>query len=306
MDQTLSEPVGDGKRLLYVSLTTQGKRDGYINIKDTYTTSFEAPSKGYNFFGLYDGHGGDYVANYCANNLHNFLSTELDECGGIEKAIENGYFEIDGYLRNDENVKKQGCTAITVIVTPDKVYVGNAGDSRAVISEFADISKSNNLIESEAILMSNNHIPAQDEEFIRIKIPEPSMPVTRAIGYFEFKKSESVDEQVIIASPDIKEQKISENTEFLVLANYGIWNVFDFYEDPSQAVIDFISEEIVKHLSIEKACNNLLNYCQEKDSNNNMTIIVVAFLKDQQEDDWYNMIKKRHENTKSEIRTANY
>jgi serine/threonine protein phosphatase PrpC len=70
---------------------------------------------------------------------------------------------LDTQYANDPS----GCTAVTAIITPQNhVYVGNAGDSRAVIS-----------VGGVANPMSNDHKPVNKEESERI---------TKAGGFVEF------------------------------------------------------------------------------------------------------------------------
>ena len=63
--------------------------------------------------------------------------------------------------------------------------------------------------------------------------------------------------------------KVTSEIDFLVLASDGIWDRMT-----PQEVIDFINEEI-QHKDLNKVCDNLINSCFEKLSNDNMTVIVI-------------------------------
>jgi protein phosphatase 2C family protein 2/3 len=59
------------------------------------------------FFGVYDGHGGDKVALYTGEHLHNIISKQdAFKTGDLEKAIKDGFLATDrailsGWLTSD-------------------------------------------------------------------------------------------------------------------------------------------------------------------------------------------------------------
>ena len=54
----------------------------------------------------------------------------------------------------EEYAKTMGCTACVVLITPDKIYCANSGDSRAVLK-----------MGTEAVALSEDHKPENDLEF---------------------------------------------------------------------------------------------------------------------------------------------
>lgn len=78
------------------------------------------------FFGVYDGHGGHEVSQYCAEKLPEFIkNTEAYKAGDIERALVDGYLEFDGTLVKEDVVqqlkriaqdKSSGVSEITVRV----------------------------------------------------------------------------------------------------------------------------------------------------------------------------------------------
>ena len=54
------------------------------------------PNKRISFFGVYDGHGGDKVAIYTGEKLHEILSKqEAYKSGDFDKAIKDGFLATD-------------------------------------------------------------------------------------------------------------------------------------------------------------------------------------------------------------------
>lgn len=94
------------------------------------------------FFGVYDGHGGDKVAIYTGEHLHNIISKqEAFRNGDLEKAIKDGFLATDRailsgrWLRIDRLLNSNslqdphyeeevsGCTACVGLITKSKIFV---------------------------------------------------------------------------------------------------------------------------------------------------------------------------------------
>lgn len=313
MGQTLSEPVrekhsdhGNNDRLLFASSAMQGWR---ISMEDAHTTELTLKDKiGYSFFGVYDGHGGQNIAKYSGAHLHERIARDSEFPSDIDKAMKNGFLGTDEDLKNDPTFSNDpsGCTAVTAIITPDNwVYVGNAGDSRAVIS-----------IQGLATEMSDDHKPVKKEEssritkaggFVEFGRVNGNLALSRAIGDFEFKQNPNLspEEQIVTAFPDVKKEKLTDEAEFLVLACDGIWDCLS-----SQQVVSFIRRDLAESKvqtqpidfkeRLQKACENLMERCLAKDSElggigcDNMTVIIVGFLNGKTENEWYDWMASRY------------
>jgi protein phosphatase 2C len=99
------------------------------------------------FFGVYDGHGGAQVANYCRDRVHLALIEELNE---VQKANPRGKINfdltkewekifIDCFKKVDKETEQVapetvGSTAVVAVVSSSHIIVANCGDSRAVLS----------------------------------------------------------------------------------------------------------------------------------------------------------------------------
>ena len=98
-----------------------------------------------------------------------------------------------------------GTTSCVLLITKDKIYCANSGDSRAVLC-------SNN----EAIALSEDHKPGNPEELRRNEKSghsvdddrvDGNLALSRAIGDFQYKDSMTLkpEEQAVTSFPDVTE-----------------------------------------------------------------------------------------------------
>ncbi|KAG0063606.1 Protein phosphatase 2C 2 [Linnemannia elongata] len=303
MGQTLSVPVttkhsstGRNDRLAFGQSAMQGWR---ITMDDAHTTLLEVEeAPGTAFFAVYDGHGGDTVAKYCGDHLHRHIFADRAFGEKVFKtAIKNGFLETDRALNLDPdcNSESSGCTAITATITDKNIlYVGNAGDSRAVLSR-----------DGKAVALSIDHKPANIDESTRILFSggyvengrvNGLLATSRALGDFGFKSTDTADpgEQIVIAVPDVVEHELADEDEFLVLACDGIWDCLS-----SQQLISFARQKIAEKTPLDKLCENTLDHCLADAGAltvagcDNMTMVVVAFLNGRTVEEWYEHVGSR-------------
>ncbi|XP_065351032.1 protein phosphatase 1H [Cloeon dipterum] len=128
--------------------------------------SHKAPSLPYVYFGIFDGHAGSGAAVAAANQLHHiiheklvdiidhlippvvqmekssrsglsffFPGKEVSKESLITGALESAFWDMDQLIGEDKLKYKVngGCTALAALFIDGKLYVANAGDSRAVL-----------------------------------------------------------------------------------------------------------------------------------------------------------------------------
>ncbi|KAJ4408005.1 Protein phosphatase 2C 2 [Gnomoniopsis sp. IMI 355080] len=310
MGQTLSEPVvektsenGGDSRLFYGVSAMQGWRismeDAHIAVLDLLNGTSEAKdhSQKLSFFGVFDGHGGDKVALYTGEHIHNIIAKqETFKAGNYEQALKDGFLATDRAILNDPKYEEEvsGCTACVGLLTDDKIYVANAGDSRSVLG-----------VKGRAKPLSFDHKPQNEGEKARITAAggfvdfgrvNGNLALSRAIGDFEFKKSAELapEQQIVTAYPDVVVHDLAEDDEFLVIACDGIWDC-----QSSQAVIEFVRRGIASKQDLDKICENMMDNCLASNSEtggvgcDNMTMIVIGFLRGRSKEEWYDEIAKR-------------
>ncbi|XVF10425.1 hypothetical protein REPUB_Repub07fG0181700 [Reevesia pubescens] len=127
--------------------------------------------QGYDFFAVYDGHGGVGVANACRDRMHHLVVKEVEERtrGGKglewEKVMAACFAKMDEEVSGDHEVgaedvvlKTMGSTAVVVLVGREEVLVANCGDSRAVLCR-----------EGTAVALSCDHKPDRPDERERVE-----------------------------------------------------------------------------------------------------------------------------------------
>ena len=123
-------------------------------MEDAITVEKDLVSRKYDYFGVYDGHGGSQVAEACRDRMHSILLEEMERCetrmkiNGCDEDKENVDWEkVMGkcFARMDEEVGRGGgradnveemtvgSTVVVAVVGREEVVVANCGDSRAVI-----------------------------------------------------------------------------------------------------------------------------------------------------------------------------
>ena len=110
-------------------------------------------------FGVFDGHGGKEVAEFCKENVQKLLEMQLTEKKGNYKlALEKTFHELDNKVKTEDYADMTGTTACVVLITKDTIYCANSGDSRAVLCR-----------DSKAVELSHDHKPQNDDELSRIE-----------------------------------------------------------------------------------------------------------------------------------------
>jgi protein phosphatase 1G len=108
-----------------------------------------------------------------------------------------------GGWNSDKIANSVGCTATAALITPDQIFVANAGDSRCVAS-----------IKRNAQDLSLDHKPDNPEEKARIEAAggyveenrvKGILNLSRSLGDVEYKQDKSLpaEKQMIVAFPEV-------------------------------------------------------------------------------------------------------
>mmetsp|Transcript_12256 Transcript_12256/g.18795 ORF Transcript_12256/g.18795 Transcript_12256/m.18795 type:complete len:413 (+) Transcript_12256:57-1295(+) len=171
-------------------------------------------------------------------------------------------------------VERSGSTCIAVVITPSHFICANAGDSRAILRRdgksfpLSFDHKPSNLPELERITTAGG--------FVKSRRINGDLAVSRGLGDFFFKcePEVAINKQKVICDPEIIVYPREEaKDEFLVLACDGIWDVVS--NEQCGDMIQQILEE--GETKIDLVCEEILDMCLERNSRDNMTLIMVCF-----------------------------
>ncbi|KAK3001041.1 hypothetical protein RJ639_021367 [Escallonia herrerae] len=178
----------------------------------------------YDFYGVYDGHGGSRVAHACRDRLHWLLVKEVE---GEEVEVDWDKVLVASFGKMDEEVvvdggavsASVGSTAVVAVVGAEVVVVANCGDSRAVLSRGG-----------VAVALSSDHKPDRPDELSRIE--ETGGRVInwngqRVLGVLATSRSigDHYLKPYVISRPEVTVSKRTSKDEFLILASDGLWDV---------------------------------------------------------------------------------
>ncbi|XP_062180638.1 protein phosphatase 2C 53-like [Phragmites australis] len=200
--------------------------------------SFRLPA---HFFGVYDGHGGVQVANYCRERIHSALVEELGRakeavCGTDlsaleskkqwEKAFVDCFSRVDAEVGGNAGAATQpvapdtvGSTAIVAVVCSSHIIIANCGDSRAVLCRG-----------KQPMALSVDHKPNREDEYARIEALGGKVIQWngyRVLGVLAMSRSigDRYLKPYIIPVPEVSIVSRAKDDECLILASDGLWDV---------------------------------------------------------------------------------
>ncbi|KAK4377607.1 hypothetical protein RND71_003903 [Anisodus tanguticus] len=240
----------------FVSMYSQQGKKGINQDAMTVWENFGG-DKGAFFCGVFDGHGpsGHKVAHYVRDLLPSKISSSLKESNEI-RSTENdeesdqhplfdawkaaylkSYKEMDEQLEREPSIESysSGTTAVTLFKQEEHLFIGNLGDSRAII---CTRDEKNQLISQQLTVDLKPHLPSeyerikscqgrvmameQEPNVYRVWMPDedcPGLAMARAFGDFCLK------DYGLISVPEVYYRKLTESDEFVVLATDGLWDV---------------------------------------------------------------------------------
>eukprot|EP01119_Soliformovum_irregulare_P008111 TRINITY_DN20_c1_g1_i2.p1 TRINITY_DN20_c1_g1~~TRINITY_DN20_c1_g1_i2.p1 ORF type:complete len:1680 (-),score=654.35 TRINITY_DN20_c1_g1_i2:38-4906(-) len=215
------------------------------------------------FIGIYDGHGGDVIAEYVGNHFHKIFAEELQVEQDPKEAFKKAYAKMDKKI-SDRKMRRSGSTAVTayIHVTPEGdriLYTANIGDARAVLNRGGD-----------PIRLTFDHKASEESEQKRIKDMNcyiiggrlaGSLAVTRAFGDLDFKNAG------LISDPFISETPLTSEDRHLIVACDGLWDVMSDEE---------VCRECGDEVNAQKISDDLLFVSMDRGTKDNVSVIVVT------------------------------
>jgi len=289
---------GGPNNLSFVVSEMQGWRD-QMEDSTLSVLKLEEPLSNTSLFGIFDGHGGPMVSKICEQSfpleICRQASAKLESplTDNLSTILESSYTEIDAFLQTTGSMKNMrasannaamprfanpamegivrenlfdfiGSTAVIVLIRDKDIYVSNAGDSRAILCR-----------SGVALELSRDHKPESPRERSRIEnaggkvsIVGPchrvdfGLNLSRALGDFLYKRNADLpaSHQKITAVPEIVQETITEDDEFIILGCDGVFELLS-----NQQVINFVRFRLKAGMDPRLIVESLLDECCSKD-----------------------------------------
>jgi len=275
-----------------------------------------SPTKGTNcdkyvnaLFCVFDGHGavGEKVSNFVMENIQETLHQMLDPLEqeninsdkdkSVSDCLKSCFVQTDDALRKAVDADLSGTTAVVCLCRWErsnpkcaKMFVANAGDSRAVLAKRSPdgMPKAENLSEDQKpdspaelrrIKARGGFVSPPEEEWggpARVWLDGamtlPGLAMARSIG------DHLVKTVGVIAEPEVKVFNLDADKDaFIVMASDGVWEFID-----SQEAVDIIAADI-DGKGCDDACKSLINTAvqrwraEEGDYRDDITAMCIKF-----------------------------
>jgi protein phosphatase 1L len=240
-------------------------------MEDTYSYDMKMPY-GFEYYGVFDGHGGNEVSLYLQRHMRDVIKKHIIEALNsnnknidISNIIYNSFKTIVDSIPYKSSVTT-GSTAIVMLRYKNKMWIGNVGDSRAIMNNGLNV-----------IQLSQDHKPNEESEYKRItslggkvtKVQEGDayrvngvLAVSRAIGDFALSP-------YVTWKPTITTFDLGRHNHYVFLATDGVWDVLS-----SKQVIDIINNNIINE-TWKNIGNDIISIARSHGSGDNIACMFV-------------------------------
>jgi len=243
------------------------------------------------FFAVYDGHGGPDAARWLDKKLWDSIKGKIpwdQEPRRVANAIKRAFLDFDNEMNEFTKAggifkalaergvggSRCGSTATTVIIPAgqgSRLICANVGDSRTLL-----------IRKGKAVPLTRDHNPEDKQERDRLTVLNErlgegiSAPVTQdAKGIWRVKGQLAITrtfgdffvKRYCNAEPDVVEEKLSSDTEFILLASDGVWEVM-----ANQEAVDVIMKN---KSDVQKAADALVNTAYAREPGDDITVLLV-------------------------------
>ena len=254
---------------MHIVVQNIGGRD---YMEDTFIVS-EKIINNIDLYCVFDGHGGDFVANFLKNNYTNILTEIIRENQhSIPDMIFKSFQEVVKRIPKEQSMHC-GSTALVALKYGEVLFIANAGDCRAIINK-----------NSQVIPITVDHKPNLKKEYDRIQqnggfvtfnqydAPRVNgnLAVSRSIGDFALYPH-------VTWVPDIYITKLEPFNNYLILASDGLWDTMN-NEDVNNIYTKHITEnkDIINYEVLKESTMESLQTARIKGSTDNITILVTT------------------------------
>jgi serine/threonine protein phosphatase PrpC len=249
---------------MHAIIELQGKRE---YMEDRYYIEYDFHN-GYDLFVIWDGHGGDFVAEYCKKHMPKMLKDHLNQQGDLSKAMLKTFMKVDDEIDIKDSFMT-GTTCLLVLKHTDHIWVANCGDSRGMMNHGKGF-----------LYLSVDHKPDSVSERERIEgqggnviyvenVPRVNgeLAVSRSIGDKHLRP-------FVIPIPDIVRFEFNRDNKFIVMATDGLWDVANCGMVNKLVYNEYMNANISDKNVMEKSANQLNNAIVSKISDNTTILII--------------------------------
>jgi serine/threonine protein phosphatase PrpC len=226
-----------------------------------------------NLFGIFDGHGGDWVSKYLESNIPNYYLNKNFVPPFNEEFHTKVFMLVQSDLLKKRFGYSNGSTCLLNIMYKynNSIFmdVVNLGDSRMVIVNSKGISQSvtkdhkpDDSVEKSRLVNMGGEIYKDSEGVYRIG----DLSLSRAFG-------DGDNAPYISQKPDIFYRKITPETKYIVMACDGLWDIID-----SEDLGKIISKIIKKKPNLDNLAVELANWALNNGSTDNISVIVIEVI----------------------------
>jgi len=254
----------------------QGMRatmEDQIVIQSNFTVIGSKCTSGYlSLYGVFDGHGGQECAKFCADNLERILKRYVLESSSVAHAFESAIAELDtAAIEYAKDASGSTCCIVLIDNRTFDLWCCNVGDSRCILvngacSKFKQLSvehKPDHPLEKQRIEAATGWVT-----FGRVC---GILAVSRSLGDKDFKYE---IENLIISTPDVTHHKVTLNEDkYIILACDGLYDVFT-----NKQCMEWLRkntskshDNVVQKLT-EKLCHDTIYVRKSKD---NVSILIM-------------------------------
>jgi serine/threonine protein phosphatase PrpC len=235
--------------------------DIHMNIHDSY-----------DYYAVFDGHGGKEVALYLQQNLWHFLKDNLVSGMGVKESLHSA-FEIAAANIDAQYV---GSTALVVLVGKHDIWIANTGDCRAVLNKFENYKYT-------GIPLTQDHKPNHPDELKRIyevggSVVSDYFGVPRVNAYLAVSRSfgDMHIAPAVTWKPDVYHLPRIADMRSLILASDGLWDVMS-----NQDVVDITNKVINSIMTFDRVrtmqaiVKTLTDTALERGSMDNISVVFI-------------------------------
>jgi len=297
---TTTNPIQDVE--IY-GFTKEGSGPGKNECQDTLSILYNIAHHTH-FFAVYDGHGpnGKSVSNFVNKAIASSLTRHAIE---MEQAIDMGspgtFFNTmlkstdNKLMHSSINVANSGSTCISVLVSNNRCYIANVGDSRAVLCRQTELGR------VSVLDLSTDHKPTRQDEQSRIlqaggiiepmyfngqpvgplrvwnKAKESGLAMTRALG-------DSKGKQVgLTCEPEVTQLDLGADDKFIIIASDGLWDAMTS-KDAVSYIVNYLAagrakSEAARALTLEARARWAKTELYQESHYCDDITVVIAFLR---------------------------